>query len=91
MLSFANEIDGMHWKGTNIRISYCICRRQFQRYLDIRFGVVSVAQLVASMSGVVLGGFVEVGGSNLARGKLFIASIGSVDLLYPSVYICTFH
>ena len=39
------------------------------------------------MSGVVLGGVVEVGGSNLARGKKFTASIGSVDSLYPSVYI----
>ena len=33
-----------------------------------------MAQLVASMSGV-------------ARGKIFTASIGSVDLLYPSVFI----
>ena len=46
-----------------------------------------MAQLVASMSGVVLGGIVEVVGSNLARGKIFTASIGSVDSLYPSVYI----
>ena len=46
-----------------------------------------MAQLVASMSGVVLGGVVEVAGSNLARGKIFTASIGSVDSLYPSVYI----
>ena len=46
-----------------------------------------MAQLVASMSGVVLGGVVEVVGSNLARGKIFTASLGSVDSLYPSVYI----
>ena len=46
-----------------------------------------MAQLVASVSGVVLGGVVEVVGSNLARGKEFTASIGSVDSLYPSVYI----
>ena len=46
-----------------------------------------MAQLVASMSGVVLGDVVEVVGSNLARGKIFTASIGSVDSLYPSVYI----
>ena len=46
-----------------------------------------MAQLVASMSGVVLGGVVDVVGSNLARGKIFTASIGSVDSLYPSVYI----
>ena len=44
-----------------------------------------MAQLVASMSGVVLGGVVEVVGSNLGRGKIFTASIGSVDSLYPSV------
>ena len=46
-----------------------------------------MAQLVASMSGVVLGGVVEVVGSNLDRGKIFTASIGSVDSLYPSVFI----
>ena len=46
----------------------------------------SVAQLVALMSGVVLGGVVEVVGSNLARGKIFKASIGSVDsLCYPGI------
>ena len=50
------------------------------------FGDVSVAQLVALMSGVVLGGVAEVVGSNLARGKIFTASIGSVDSLYPSVF-----
>ena len=44
-----------------------------------------MAQLVASMSGVVLGGIDEVVGSNLVRGKIFTASIGSVDSLYPSV------
>ena len=47
----------------------------------------SVAQLVALMSGVVLGGVAEVVGSNLAGGKIFTASIGSVDSLYPSVCI----
>ena len=46
-----------------------------------------MAQLVTLMSGVVLGGVAEVVGSNLARGKIFTASIGSVDSLYPSVYI----
>ena len=46
-----------------------------------------MAQLVASASGVVLGGVAEAVGSNLARGKIFTASIGSVDSLYPSVYI----
>ena len=46
-----------------------------------------MAQLVALMSGVVLGGVAVVVGSNLARGKIFTASIGSVDSLYPSVFI----
>ena len=66
---------------------YCISRRQYQRFLNILFGDVSVAQLVALMSGVVLGGVAEVVGSNLARGKIFTASISSVDSIYPSVYI----
>ena len=43
-----------------------------------------VAQLVASMSCV---GVVEVVGSSLARGHIFTASIGSVALLYTSVFI----
>ena len=55
---------------------YCIGRRQYQRFLNIHFGDVSVAQLVASMSGVVLGGVVMGVGSSLA----------TVDSLYPSVY-----
>ena len=46
-----------------------------------------MALVVALMSGVVLGGVAEVVGSNLARGKIFTASIGSVDSLYPSVFI----
>ena len=49
-----------------------------------------MAQLVASASGVVLGGVAEVVGSNLARGKIFTASIGSVGSLYPSIYIYIF-
>ena len=49
-----------------------------------------MAQLVASVSGVVLGGVAEVVGSNLARDKIFTASIGSVDSLYPSIYIYFF-
>ena len=39
------------------------------------------------MSGVVLSGVVMVVGSNLAGGKIFTASIGSVDSLYPTVFI----
>ena len=46
-----------------------------------------MAQLVASVSGVVLGGVAMVVGSSLARGEIFTASIGSVVSLYPSVFI----
>ena len=49
-------------------------------YIISLYIYVSVAQLVASMSGVVLGGVVEVVGSNFAGGKIFTASIGSVDI-----------
>ena len=45
-----------------------------------------MAQLVALMTGVVLGGVAEVVGSNLARGKISTSFIGSVDSLYPSVF-----
>ena len=41
-----------------------------------------MAQLVASVSGVVLGGVAMVKGSSLARGEIFTASIGSVDSLW---------
>ena len=66
---------------------YCISRHQYQRFLNILFGDSSVAQIVALMSRVVLGDVAEVVGSNLARGKIFTASISSVDSLYPSVLI----
>ena len=46
-----------------------------------------MAQLVASVSGVVLGGVAMVVGSILVRGKIFTASIGSVDSLYLSVFV----
>ena len=46
-----------------------------------------MAQLVASVSCVVLGSVAEVVGSYLARVKIFTASIGSVDSLYTSVFI----
>ena len=46
-----------------------------------------MTQLVASMSGEVLGGVVKDVGSNLARCKILTASIISVDSLYPSVFI----
>ena len=56
-------------------------------YNILYWGCLSGAVGSAIMSGVVLGGVVEVVGSNLARGKIFTASIGSVDSLNPSVYI----
>ena len=62
---------------------YCIGHRQYQRYLNILFFFdVSVA-----ISDVMLGGVVKVVGLNLARGKIFTASIGSVDSLYSSVFV----
>ena len=45
-------------------------------------------QLVASMSGVLLGGVVEVVGSNLASSKLFTASISLC--IYNSEYLHPF-
>ena len=42
-----------------------------------------MAQLVASMSGVVLGGVVEVVGSNLARGKIYIYTEGYSESTEP--------
>ena len=55
---------------------YYISHRQYQCYLNIPFLGVSVAQLVAPMSGVVLGRVAVFVGSNLARGKIFTVSIG---------------
>ena len=52
---------------------YCISHRQYLRFLNILFWDVSVAQWVALVSGVMLGGVAEVVGSNLARGKIFTA------------------
>ena len=46
-----------------------------------------MAQLVASMSGVVLGRVARVVGSSLNRDKIFTASIGLVDSLCLSVLI----
>ena len=50
-----------------------------------------MAQLVASVFGVVLGGVVMVVGSNLTRGKIFTSSIGSVESLSLSVYLSHSH
>ena len=48
-----------------------------------------MAQLVASMSGVVLGGVVKVVGSNLARGKYLQHLSAQLIHFFPSVYIYT--
>ena len=45
-----------------------------------------MAQLVASMPGVVLGGVAMVVGSNFARGKIFSIFIGSVDSIYLPIF-----
>ena len=66
---------GRRWdalKGTNIHVR-CVLHlsSSISALLEHSFfGDVSVAHLVASMSGVVLGGVVRVVGSNLAGGKL---------------------
>ena len=52
------------------------------------FGDVSVAQLVVSMSGEVLGGVVEVVGSNLARGK-FLHHLLAQLIHYIPPYLST--
>ena len=46
-----------------------------------------MAQLVASMSGEVLGGVVEVVGSNLTRGKILQHLSAQLIHMYPSIYI----
>ena len=60
--------------------------RQYQCYFNIHFWIVSVAQMVASMSGSVRR---SCSGpmSNLARDEKMTASVASVDSLYPSVFI----
>ena len=69
--------DSKHW-------AYSTC---WYHELYILYIFVSVAQLVASLPGEVLAGVVKVVGSSLIRGKIFTASIGSVDSLYLSVFI----
>ena len=66
---------------------YYIGHRQYQCYLNLLLwgclsGAFGSVDVWCSARRVV-----EVVGSNLARGKIFTASIGSVDLLYPSVFI----
>ena len=66
---------------------YCISHHQYQRFLNIHFlGCLSGA--VGSV-GVWCSAWrsCHVVGSSLARGEIFTASIGSVDSLYPSVFI----
>ena len=66
---------------------YYTSRRQYQRFLNILDG--SVAQLVTSLSGVVLGGVVMVVGSSLARGKISAQMSPYIPLyIYPSyIYV----
>ena len=66
---------------------YCISRRQYQRFLNILFwgclsGAVGSVDVWCSARRSCHGR-----GLSLARGKIFTASIGSVDSLYPSVFI----
>ena len=68
---------------------YCISRRQYQRFLNILFGDVSVAQLVASASGAVLGGVAEVVGSNLDRGKIYLQHLSAQLIHFIPPYSST--
>ena len=65
---------------------YCISRHQYQRFLNILFGDVSVAQVVASMSDVVLGGVVLVMGFYLVRGKN-LQHLSAQLIHYLSLYL----
>ena len=49
-----------------------------------------MAQLVALMSGVVLGGVAEVVGSNLARGKIDLQHLSAqlIHYIYIYIYMC---
>ena len=67
---------------------YCISRHQYQRFLNILFGDGSVAQLVALMSGVVLGGVAEVVGSNLAMAK-YLQHLSAQLIHYIPLYLST--
>ena len=72
-LTFANKIDAMQRKETNIQ-HVLNWSPSISEQLEHPFWG-SVAQLLASMSGVVLGGVVEIVDSNLACGKIFTAYI----------------
>ena len=57
---------------------FCQRRSNFNNfYINILFWACLSGAVVTSMSGVVLGGVVMVVGSNLARGKIFTASIAT--------------
>ena len=73
----------------NLHQFLILCSLKAMMFVKLYFRTsdIYLISLVASASGVVLGGYAEVVGSHLARGKIFTASIGSIDSLYPSVYI----
>ena len=48
-----------------------------------------MAQLVALMSGVVLGGVAEVVGSNLTRGKKYLQHLSAQLIHYIPLYLST--
>ena len=68
---------------------YCLSRRQYQRFLNILFGDVSVAQLAASMFDVVLGGVVMVVGSNLVLEAKYLQHLSAQLIHYIPLYIST--
>ena len=92
MMMMIASLDYMHNLGIPGKLRkepvydvYCISRRQYQRFLNIlRLGCLSSA---AGSVDVWCSGVAKVVGLSLTRGKIFTASIGSVDSLYLSVFI----
>ena len=68
------------------KVSIPILRNQVG-ILTLRRAILEWYRFLLCAEHIYIGGVAEVVGSNLARGKMFTASIGSVDSLYPSVFI----
>ena len=66
---------------------YCISRRQYQRFLTILFWDVSVAHLVASLSGVVLGGVAEVVWVRISQEAKYLQHLSAQLII---LFVCLF-
>ena len=68
---------------------YCISRRQYQRFLNILFWDVSVAHLVASLSGVVLGGVAEVVWVRISQEAKYLQHLSvQLIILFVCLFVC---